>query len=69
MLFRSEETDYLYFVDATEMTYDGENFKEELFVEDGLHLTEEGQQIWCHEYIIPAIEQVIMEHELDAVRN
>jgi len=65
----AEETDYIYFVDASDLTYDGSTFAEELFIDDGIHLNEDGQHAWDDGYIKPAIELVIAENGLDNVRK
>ena len=64
-----EETDYLYFVDAEKMTYDGAAFASELFKSDGIHLNHEGQLLWMEEYIQPMIEQLIEEYSLEHLRK
>lgn len=53
-----EETDYMYFVDASAMTFDGSNYKSELFRWDKIHLNHDGQLIWCNEYIKPLLEEI-----------
>ena len=63
------ETDYLYFVDAEEMTFDGSNYAANLFVSDGIHLNHEGQLLWMESYIQPMIEEIIVEYGLDSVRK
>lgn len=65
----AEETDYLYYVDANAMTYDGTNLDETLFVKDMIHLNHDGQMRWYNEYIKPMIEQVITENGMDSVRK
>jgi len=65
----ADETDYIYFVDAADLTYDGTDFHEELFVKDLIHLNEDGQHLWYEGYIKPAIELVIEENGLDSVRQ
>ena len=65
----ADETDYIYFVDSSDLTYDGNEFHEELFIDDGIHLNEDGQHAWYDGYIKPAIELVIAENGLDSVRN
>ena len=64
-----EETDYLYFVDAEKMTYDGAAFASELFKADGIHLNHEGQLLWKEGYIQPMIEQLIEEYCLEHLRK
>lgn len=63
------QTDYLWFVDAASMTWDGQNYKTELFVKDGIHLNHDGQLIWMQNYIRPMIEQLIEEYDLEEVRK
>ena len=64
-----EERAYLYFVDASGMTYDGSAYAEELFIEDGIHLNHQGQLLWCENYITPAIEELIEEYGLQELRR
>ncbi|MBQ8995259.1 MAG: hypothetical protein IJ091_05545 [Oscillospiraceae bacterium] len=54
-----EEEDYLYFVNAEAMTFDGQNYRTDLFVKDEIHLNHEGQLIWCEQYIRPQIEEIL----------
>lgn len=56
-----DETDYLYFVDASDMTFDGTEYAEELFISDGIHLNHEGQLQWCEGYIRPQIERMVKD--------
>ncbi|MDR2381470.1 MAG: GDSL-type esterase/lipase family protein [Bifidobacteriaceae bacterium] len=53
----AESVDYLRFVDASELTYDGSVFDESLFVADGIHLNRTGQQAWA-QYIIPVLDDI-----------
>ena len=64
-----DETDYLYFIDAEEMTFDGTSYAVDLFVKDGIHLNHDGQLLWMEQYIAPMIEQLIGEHGLTHVRK
>ena len=64
-----DENDYMYFVDASKMTYDGSSYAKELFVSDKIHLNHEGQLKWCREYILPAMEKIIEEQHLDDLRK
>lgn len=64
-----DETDYLYFVDASDLTYDGSNYAMELFEADGIHLNHDGQLLWRDGYIQPQIESLISEFELDHLRR
>lgn len=62
--------DYVEFVDATEMTYDGSKYKIELFRDDGIHLNHDGQLLWCNDYIVPEIESLITEYpDLESLRT
>ena len=51
------------------MTFDGENYAEELFISDKIHLNHEGQLRWCENYIRPAIEKVIQQYDLKELRK
>lgn len=53
-----EHSDFMTFVDAEEMTFDGTNFRKELFISDGLHLNHDGQLLWRDKYILPALEKL-----------
>lgn len=64
-----EETDYLWFVDASAMTWDGQCYAEELFIKDGIHLNHEGQALWMRDYIRPMIEALISEFDLTQVQK
>ena len=64
-----EEMDYLFFVDASALTCNGETYAEELFIEDGIHLNHDGQLRWCEEYIRPVLEWGTEEYELDYLRK
>ncbi len=61
--------DYMTFVDATQMTFDGEHFATELFEKDGIHLNRDGQLLWCDSYIQPQIERLIEEYDLAYLRR
>lgn len=63
------ETDYLTFVDASAMTFNGTTYAEELFLEDGIHLNHAGQLRWCEAYIRPALESLTDESDLGQLRN
>ena len=64
-----EETDYLWFVDASAMTWDGQHYAEELFIKDGIHLNHEGQFLWMRDYIRPMIEALLSEFDLTQVQK
>ena len=63
------EYDYMTFVDAEEMTFDGSAYRSELFIKDGIHLNHEGQLLWRDGYIKPAIEALINEYGLEDLRK
>ena len=63
------ETDYLWFVDASAMTWDGQRYAEELFIKDGIHLNHEGQLLWMRDYIRPMIEALVSEFDLTQVQK
>ena len=63
------ERDYLHFVDASAMTFDGSSFAKELFIADGIHLNHRGQLEWCENYIRPKLQQLIAEHGLQHLRS
>ncbi|MDR2373033.1 MAG: GDSL-type esterase/lipase family protein [Bifidobacteriaceae bacterium] len=53
----SESVDYLRFVDASALTFDGQAFDQSLFAEDGFHLNRKGQRAWAA-YIIPILDDL-----------
>lgn len=61
--------DYMTFVDAEEMTFDGSAYRSDLFIKDGIHLNHEGQLLWRDGYIKPAIEALIDKYELEDLRK
>ena len=63
------EYDYMTFVDAEKMTFDGSAYRSELFIKDGIHLNHEGQLLWRDGYIRPAIEALINEYRLEELRK
>lgn len=63
------QVDYLYFVDASELTYDGKNYDSGLFLSDGIHLNHEGQLLWRDRYIQLELERLIKEFDLDHLRR
>ena len=64
-----EETDYLWFVDASAMTWDGQRYADALFIKDGIHLNHEGQLLWMRDYIRPMIETLVSEFDLTQVQK
>ncbi len=59
----AEKTDYLYFVDAEEMTLDNNGqYIPGMFISDGIHLTHDSRIRWANEYIKPVLEQVLVDH-------
>lgn len=65
----ADTEEYIYFVDANTLTYDGIKLNKTLFRKDMIHLNHEGQLLWYKDYILPALEQVITENELNQLRN
>ena len=59
-----DEYEYMYFVDAENMTYDGEKYRDDLFRKDRIHLNHEGQLLWRDGYILPMIEKICEEENL-----
>lgn len=59
--------DYMYFVDSEDMTYQNGEYRDDLFIKDGIHLNHTGQLLWRDEYIKPALEKVIKENNLSNV--
>ena len=55
--------DYIDYVDANDLTYDGkEDYQEDLFLDDGIHLNRSGQMLWCKNYIRLEIEKLIEKY-------
>ena len=62
--------DYMDFVNANDLTYDGVNYRNELFISDGIHFNHDAQLLWCNNYIRPEIESLISRYpELESVRK
>lgn len=61
--------DYMYFVDADDMTYVDGVYQDELFIKDGIHLNHEGQLLWRDKYIRPMLDKVIEENDLYGVKK
>ena len=59
--------DYMYFVDSEDLTYQNGEYREDLFIKDGIHLNHTGQLLWRDEYIKPALDKVIEENNLSNV--
>lgn len=59
--------EYMYFVDSEDMTYQNGEYREDLFIKDGIHLNHTGQLLWRDEYIKPALDRVIKENNLSNV--
>ena len=62
-----DSKDYMYFVDSEDMTYQNGEYREDLFIKDGIHLNHIGQLLWRDEYIKPALDKVIKENNLSNV--
>ena len=56
--------DRLFFADASDMTFDGKDYRAELFKSDGIHLNRDGQLLWCGQYIKPALEVILEQDHL-----
>lgn len=54
----SEHADYMTFVDASELTFDGSSYRTDLFRDDRIHLNHTGELAWRDGYILPALDQV-----------
>lgn len=63
------ESNYLYFAGASTLTYNGTNYVEELFIDDGIHLNHDGQLRWCKGYIRPMLESLIEIFHMDDLRK
>ena len=63
------ERDYMYFVDAEEMTYHGGTFAQDLFLKDQIHLNHDGQLLWMENYIRPMLDRLIEEYGLSHLRK
>ena len=63
------ERDYMFFVDASSMTWDGTAYRKELFIKDQIHLNHEGQLLWMQRYIRPQIEQLLEDYGLNELRK
>ena len=50
-----DDRDYMFFVDTESLTFDGENYRTELFIKDGIHLNHDGQLLWAENYILPQL--------------
>lgn len=54
------EIDYMYFIDAEDMTIDQNgNHIESMFIKDGIHLTHDARIKWADEYIKPVLEDIV----------
>lgn len=60
---------YLYFCDASELTFDGSAYREELFRGDRIHLNHKGQLLWSNHYIRPMLEQLITEYSFSSLKK
>lgn len=61
------EKDYLYFVDSEDMTFNGTEYRNDLFIEDGIHLNHDGQLLWRDLYIKPELDKVIHDNHFEDV--
>ena len=62
-----DQFDYMVFVDAEDLTYDGTMYKQDLFISDGIHLNHDGQLLWCNNYIRPQIASMIEKLNLQGL--
>ena len=53
-----DECAYMTFIDAEAMTFDGTDYRTDLFIDDQIHLNHDGQLLWCNEYIKPVLRQL-----------
>lgn len=53
-----DESDYMTFVNAEAMTFDGTSYRTDLFIDDQIHLNHDGQLLWCSEYSKPVLQQL-----------
>ena len=51
-----EDTPGMTFVDLTELSFSGNDYRTELFKSDGIHLNRDGQLVLCEQYIRPALK-------------
>lgn len=65
----AEHADYMTFVNAEAMTFDGENYAEELFISDKIHLNHAGQLCWCEGYIRQALEAIVESRQWNDLRT
>ncbi len=61
-----ESREYLTYVDAEALIYQNGIADLSLFVEDGIHLTDEARVVWANEYIIPALQELAAQMGDDA---
>lgn len=64
-----DKRDYMSFVDASDLTWDGSSYRTEYFLKDGIHLNHTGQLLWMKNYIQPQIEALITGYGLDSLRS
>ena len=65
----AETEEWLYYVDAEALTYDGKTLDKSLFREDMIHLNHEGELRWYREYIEPQIRELIEKYGLEGLRK
>lgn len=65
----AETVDYITFIDANDMTWDGKQYNKELFRDDMIHLNHKGALEWCKTYIKPEIERLIKENEWNHLKK
>lgn len=65
----AQTEEYISFVDASRLTYDGSSIDESLFRKDGIHLNHEGELLWYENYIRPEIERLITTYGMEELRT
>ena len=63
------DKEYLFYVDAEDLTYEDGEYRSEYFIKDGIHLTHEARLLWADAYIRPMIEEVIRNYGCEEVRK
>ena len=53
-----EEEPQLEFLSIDSLTFDGTDYRNEIFKSDGIHLNRDGQLLLCNEYILPKLKEL-----------
>ena len=51
------------------MAWDGQNYRKDLFIRDGIHLNHKGQLLWMKEYIRPILDELFDQYNLTEVKK